>query len=72
MAEMATLPLGALILALSGTASLHKRERVETVAQSAQALGLFLCAVLTLIFSARDDIPAVRDPAAMRRSRCSC
>ncbi|MEH3053932.1 MAG: hypothetical protein PGN13_07985 [Patulibacter minatonensis] len=64
IAEMLTLPLGALILALSGTPSLHKRKRVETVAQSAQALGLFLLVVLALVFSARDDIPTVPRPGS--------
>lgn len=64
MAEMTTLPLGALILALSGTSTLHQRRRVETVAQSAQALGLFLVAVLVFIFSAREDIPAVPRPGS--------
>lgn len=64
IAEMTTLPLGALILALSGTVRLHQRRHVETVAQSAQALGLFLIGVLVIVYPTADRIPAVPRPGS--------
>ena len=64
IAEMATLPMGALVLALSAAPELRQRRRVELVAQSGPALAVFLVVVLALIFSAADKVPAVPRPGS--------
>ncbi|MDO9355826.1 MAG: HD domain-containing protein [Solirubrobacteraceae bacterium] len=64
IAEMATLPMGAMVLALSAAPELRQHKRVELVAQSGPALALFLCVVLALVFSASEQIQAVPRPGS--------
>lgn len=62
--EMATLPLGALVLALSAAPELRQRRRVELVAQSGPALAFFLVVALALVFSAADQVKPVPRPGS--------
>ncbi|MFT4034604.1 MAG: HD-GYP domain-containing protein [Patulibacter sp.] len=62
IAEMATLPLGALVLAFSVAPTIRRRHQVEIVVQSAPALAIFLVSVLVLVFSARSSIPVTPTP----------
>ncbi len=64
IAEMTTLPMGALVLALSAAPELRQRRRVEVVMQSGPALAVFLVVVLALIFSSAATIPAVPRPGS--------
>ncbi len=62
--EVATLPLGALLLALSVTPDLRQHRRVDLVAQSGPAVAVFFAAVLGLAFTAADQLPAVPTPGS--------
>ncbi|MDQ8046070.1 MAG: HD domain-containing phosphohydrolase [Solirubrobacteraceae bacterium] len=62
--EMATLPLGALVLAMSAAPELRQRRRVELVAQSGPALGLFMSVALILVFSAADSVRPIPRPGS--------
>ncbi|MBJ7473210.1 MAG: HD-GYP domain-containing protein, partial [Solirubrobacteraceae bacterium] len=62
--EVATLPLGALVLLLSVTPKLRQHRRVDTVAQSIPAVTVFMVAAFALVFTAADRIPAVPVPGS--------
>ncbi len=53
-----TLPLGALVLALSVAPELRQHRRLDVVAQSGPAVALFMVVVLGLAFTAPDEVPA--------------
>lgn len=62
--EMATLPLGGVILALSGTPTMRQRRRLDEITQSAIALPLALAAILGITFTSAAFIPAVPRPGS--------
>ena len=64
MTEMATLPLGALLLALSVVPEMRQHRRFEVVTQTGPAVALFLVAMFGLVFTAADAIPAVPAPGS--------
>ncbi len=62
--EVATLPLGALLLALSIAPELRQHRRADLVAQSAPAVAVFIAAVLGLAFTTADHVPVVPTPGS--------
>lgn len=62
MTEVATLPVGALLLALSVVPEMRQHRRFEVVAQSGPAVGIFLVVVFGLLFSEAAAIPVIPQP----------
>lgn len=62
--EVATLPLGALVLALSVVPEMRQHRRFEVVAQTGPAVAVFFIAVFGLVFTAAEDIPVYPLPGS--------
>ena len=62
--EMITLPLGALVLALSIAPEVRQHRRLDVVAQSGPAVAVFLAIVLGLVFTASEDVPSWPHPGS--------